>query len=81
MAQRLVAEGAGKARYVLLLLMIPATLLLLAGLLAFSAFAENHMVSSRALILNVARRRRSRPEVAEALVARELDRMLRNGDS
>ena len=79
--QRLVAEGVGKAHDMLLLLMIPATLLLLTGLLAFSAYAENHMVSSRALILNAVRSPRSRPEVAEALVAREVDRLLRNGDS
>ena len=60
--------------------MIPGTLLMLAGLLAFSAYAENHMVSSRALILNVATSRRSRPEVAEALVAREVERLLRRND-
>jgi hypothetical protein len=65
---------------VLLLLMIPGTLLLLTGLLAFSAYAENHMVSSQALILRVATSRRGRPEVAEGVVAREIERLLRQRD-
>ena len=79
--QRLVAASAGKVHAVLLLLAIPGTLMLLIALLAFSAYAENHMVSSQALILRVATSRRGRPEVAEGVVAREVDRLLRRGDS
>ncbi len=59
-----------------MLLSIPATLLALAALLAFSAYAEERMVSSRALIVRVASSRSSRPEVAEALVAREVERLI-----
>ncbi len=65
----------------LLLLAIPATLAVLVALLAFSAYAENHMVSSRALILRVASNPRSRPEVAEGVVAREVERIMRQGGS
>jgi hypothetical protein len=67
------ADGNGR---VVLLLAIPASLLLLAGVLAFTAYAEDRLVSSRALILRVASHRSVRPEVAEHVVARELDRLL-----
>ena len=65
----------------LLLLAIPGTLMLLIAVLAFSAYAENHMVSSQALILRVASSRRGRPEVAEGVVAREVERLLHQRDS
>ena len=65
----------------LVLLFIPGTLMLLIALLAFSAYAENHMVSSQALILRVATSRRGRPEVAEGVVAREVERLLRQNGS
>jgi hypothetical protein len=62
---------------VLLLLMIPVTLAILVALLVFSAYAETHMVSSRALILRVAKSPGGRPEVAEGVVAREVERLLK----
>jgi hypothetical protein len=67
------AEGNGP---IVILLAIPASLLVLAGVLAFSAYAEDRLVSSRALIVRVASNRRVRPEVAEHVVTRELDRLL-----
>ena len=65
----------GNARNVMLLA-IPGSLLVLAAVLAFSAYAEDHLVSSRALIVRVAQHRKVRPEVAEYVVARELERLL-----
>ncbi len=59
-----------------LLLALPATLLALAGLLAFSAWVEERLISPQALILSTVRDRRSRPEHAEALVAREVELIL-----
>jgi hypothetical protein len=58
------------------LLSIPATLALIAVLLMLSDWAEDHVVSPRALIVRVARGRRTPPERAEALVAAEVDRLL-----
>jgi hypothetical protein len=60
-----------------MLLAIPASLLALAAVLAYSAWAETHFVSSHALILRAAQHKSVRPEVAEYLVARESDRLMR----
>ena len=65
-----------------MLLLIPVSLMALAAVLAFSEYAENHLVSSRALILRVAEHRKVTPEVAERLIARESERLMqqvRNG--
>ena len=61
-----------------LLLSIPGTIVLLMGLLFLSAFVEERVLSPQALILRVARSRGSTPEYAEAFVAREFDRLLRD---
>jgi hypothetical protein len=61
----------------LLLLAIPATFLALGALLAYSAYAEAHLISSRALIVRAASHRKVQPEVAEQVVARELERILK----
>ena len=61
-----------------LLLSIPGTIVLLMGLLLLSAFVEERVLSPQALILRVARSRGSTPEYAEAFVAREFDRLLRD---
>ena len=61
----------------LLLLLIPGTLVLLLGLLLLSALVEERVLSPQSMILQVARTRASSPEYAEAFVAREFDRMLR----
>lgn len=58
------------------LLAIPTTLMLLFGVLLLSAFVEERVLSPRAVVLSVARARGSSPEYAEALVARECERVL-----
>jgi UPF0716 family protein affecting phage T7 exclusion len=61
----------------LLLLLIPGTLTLLLGLLLLSALVEERVLSPQSMILQVAKTRASTPEYAEAFVAREFDRLLR----
>ncbi len=61
----------------LVLLLIPGTLVLLLGLLLLSALVEERVLSPQSMILQVARTRSSTPEYAEAFVAREFDRLLR----
>ena len=61
----------------LLLLLIPGTLVLLLGLLLLSALVEERVLSPQSMILQVAKTKASSPEYAEAFVAREFDRMLR----
>ena len=58
------------------LLFIPATLALSALLLVFSEWAEDRVVSSRALIVRAANGRRLPPDQTEAFVAAESDRLL-----
>ncbi len=50
---------------------------MLAAVLYLSAVAERRLLSPRRLILGAARARRSTPEFAEAFVARQFDRLLR----
>ncbi|HEX2039165.1 MAG TPA: hypothetical protein VHF47_05455 [Acidimicrobiales bacterium] len=59
------------------LLVIPGTLLLLAAVLYLSALAEERFLSPRSLILSTVRARRTSPEYAEAFVARQFERLLR----
>ena len=59
------------------LLTIPGTLLLLSAVLYLSAFAEERLLSPRSLILSTARARHATPEYAEAFVARQFERLLR----
>ena len=59
------------------LLSIPGTLLLIALLLILSDWAEDRVVSPQALIVRAAKGKRTPPEHAEALVAAEVDRILR----
>ena len=61
----------------LVLLLIPGTLALLLALLLLSAMVEERVLSPQSLILRVARTRSSSPEYAEAFVAREFDKLLR----
>lgn len=63
------------------LLLIPGTIALLAAILFLSDVAETRVVSSRALILRVVSARRATPENAEALVAAEVERILRAADA
>lgn len=60
-----------------LLLSIPATPLLLGAVLLLSAQAEERFLSPRSLILSATRARRNSPEYAEAFVARQFERLLR----
>lgn len=55
---------------------IPGTVLLLAAILALSAFAEQRFLSPRSLILGAVRARHNTPEYAEAFVARQFDLLL-----
>ena len=61
----------------LVLLLIPGTLALLLALLLLSAVVEERALSPQSLILQVARTKSSSPEYAEAFVAREFDKLLR----
>lgn len=59
------------------LLAVPATVLLLGGVLFLSAFAEARFLCPRSLIVSAARTRRTTPEYVEAFVARQYERLLR----
>lgn len=61
----------------LFLVTIPAALVFLSALLWMSAVAEQRFLSPRSLIVSAARARLTEPEYAEALVAREYERLLR----
>jgi hypothetical protein len=61
-----------------LLLTIPGTLGLLAAVLSLSAWAESQFLSPRSLILGAVRSRHNTPDHVETLVARQLDRLLRD---
>jgi hypothetical protein len=61
----------------LFLLAVPGTCAVLAAILYMSAVAERRLLSPRRLILGAARARRSTPEFAEAFVARQFERLLR----
>ncbi len=61
----------------LFLLAVPGTCAVLAAVLYLSAVAERRLLSPCRLILGAARARRSTPEFAEAFVARQFDRLLR----
>jgi hypothetical protein len=60
-----------------MLLAIPGTFAVLAGILAFSAWAEHHLVSPQAIVTRVARHRKAGPDTAEMVVARQLEHLLR----
>lgn len=60
-----------------LLVAVPGTCLLLAVILFMSALAEERFLSPRSLIRGVVRARRNTPEFAEAFVARQFERLLR----
>jgi hypothetical protein len=62
----------------LLLVCLPLALLIPCAMLGLSAFAERRILSPQSLILSTARARRSSPEMAEALVAREFERLLKD---
>ena len=60
-----------------LLVLIPATVGLLTAILFLSALAEQRFLSPRSMILGAVRARGNSPEHAEAVVAREFERLLR----
>lgn len=60
-----------------LLLATPGTFLLLSGVLYLSALTEERLLSPRSLIVSTVRARRASPEYAEAFVARQFERLLR----
>ena len=64
------------------LLFVPLALTVVVGILIFTAWLEESVLSSRSLILYSARSRsrRVRPEDVERLVAIESERLLRNID-
>lgn len=59
------------------LVAVPGTTLILMAVLYLSAVAEQRFLSPRSLILGVVRARRNTPEFAEAFVARQFERLLR----
>jgi hypothetical protein len=60
-----------------LVLGIPGTPLLLAALLYLSGKVEERLLSPQSLVLSATRARRTSPEYAEAFVASQLDRLVR----
>lgn len=62
----------------LLLITIPVALLIPCGLLMLSAMAEQRILSPQSMILSTARARRNTPELAEVVVAREFERLLKD---
>lgn len=61
----------------LLMLSIPITVLLLAGVLFLSAVVEQRFLSPRAVVMSSVRARRSTPEYTEHLVAKQFEELLR----
>ena len=61
-----------------LLLAVPVVFLVLCGLLALTVIVEQRILHPRSMILSTARARRVSPEYAEAFVARETERLLRD---
>jgi hypothetical protein len=61
-----------------LLLTIPGTLLLLSAVLFLSGQAEERFLSPRSLIVGATKARWNSPEYAEAFVARQFERLLRD---
>ena len=70
------AGGKGVGMGAWALLFIPATPALISLLLVFSEWAEDRVVSPRALIVRVANGKHLPPERAEAVVVAEIDRLL-----
>jgi hypothetical protein len=58
-------------------LLVPATLSMIMGMLLLTVYAENHLLSPKSMILHVAKAKKAQPEHAEQLVAREFERLLR----
>lgn len=61
-----------------LVLAVPAAFAVLCGLLALTVLVEKRILHPRSMILSTARARRVSPEYAEAFVARETERLLRD---
>ena len=61
----------------LLLLAVPVALLLVPGLLGLSWALERRIFSPQSMIVTAARSRRSAPEFAEAFVAGQVERLLK----
>ena len=61
-----------------LILAIPAAFAVLCGLLALTVLVEQRILHPRSMILSTARARKVSPEYAEAFVARETERLLRD---
>ncbi len=62
----------------LLLLALPVALAIPCVMLLLSDLAEKRVLSPQSLILSSARARLSTPELTEALVAREFERLLKD---
>lgn len=62
----------------LLLLTLPTALMMPCALLMLSAMAERRILSPQSIILSMARARRTTPEIAEALLVREFERLLKD---
>jgi hypothetical protein len=57
-------------------LLVPLCLGFVAGMLALASWAEQRVLSPRALIISCVRSARTRPEHAEQLVASQSERLL-----
>lgn len=63
------------------LLTIPGTIVLLMALLSLSAFVEEHLLSPKALLAAALRSRGADPDYAEVFMTRQLEALIRAGDS
>ena len=61
-----------------LVLAVPGVFIVLCGLLALTVIVERRILHPRSMILSTARARKVSPEYAEAFVARETERLLRD---
>ncbi len=61
-----------------LLISLPVALLIPCAMLLLSDIAEKRVLSPQSLIRSTAKARRSSPELAESLVAREFERLLKD---
>lgn len=62
----------------LLAVAVPASFILIGGLLALSWALECSVLSPQSMILKAAQSTRSNPDFAEQFVAREVERLLQN---
>lgn len=72
------AKGYDSLVEITLLLAVPLSLMVLCGLLALTVVVEQRVLCPKSMILSTAKARSVSPEYAEAFIARETERLLRD---